>query len=47
MKIEGSHTFNNVSRDVVWPMLLDPAVLAKVMPGCDRLEKSGDNEYEG
>jgi len=47
MKIEGSHTFDNVSRDVVWPMLLDPAVLAKVMPGCDRLEKSGDNEYEG
>lgn len=47
MKIEGSHTFNNVSRDVVWPMLLDPAVLANVMPGCDRLEKSGDNEYEG
>ena len=47
MKIEGSHTFDNVSRDVVWPMLLDPAVLANVMPGCDRLEKSGDNEYEG
>jgi len=47
MKIEGSHTFDNVSRDVVWPMLLDPAVLANVMPGCDKLEKSGDNEYEG
>jgi carbon monoxide dehydrogenase subunit G len=47
MKIEGSHTFDNVSRDVVWPMLLDPAVLANVMPGCDRLEKSGDNEYKG
>jgi carbon monoxide dehydrogenase subunit G len=46
MKIEGSYTFN-ASRDVVWPMLLDPAVLANVMPGCDKLEKTGDNEYEG
>lgn len=46
MKIEGSYTFN-ASRDIVWPMLLDPEVLANVMPGCDKLEKTGDNEYEG
>lgn len=46
MKIEGSHTFN-ASRDVVWPMLLDPAVLANIMPGCEKLEQTGENEYEG
>ncbi len=46
MKIEGSHTFN-ASQDVVWPMLLDPEVLARVMPGCDKLEKTAEGEYEG
>ena len=46
MKIEGSYTFN-ASRDVVWPMLLDPEVLAKVMPGCEKLDKTGEDEYEG
>ena len=46
MKIEGSHTFN-ASQDVVWPMLLDPEVLARVMPGCDKLDQIGEGEYEG
>lgn len=46
MELEGSYTFN-APRDVVWPALLDPEVLAKVMPGCEKLEQVGDNEYEG
>jgi len=46
MKIEGSYNFA-APRDVVWPMLLDPEVLANVMPGCEKLEKVGENEYTG
>lgn len=46
MKVEGSHTFD-APRDIVWPTLLDPAVLAKIMPGCEKLEQTGDNEFEG
>jgi uncharacterized protein len=46
MKIEGSHTFD-APQDVVWPMLLDPEVLASVMPGCEKLEKTAENQYEG
>lgn len=46
MKLEGSYTFD-APRDVVWKALLDPDVLAKTMPGCERLEQTGDNEYKG
>jgi carbon monoxide dehydrogenase subunit G len=28
-------------------MLLDPAVLANVMPGCEKLDKTAENAYEG
>ncbi len=28
-----------------WVLMQDPAVLAKAIPGCEGLEKSGDNEY--
>jgi len=46
MKLEGSYTFD-APRDVVWQALMDPEVLAKVMPGCEKLEQVGENEYEG
>lgn len=46
MKIEGTHSFA-APRDMVWPMLLDPAVLAAVLPGCQKLEQTGDNEFRG
>lgn len=46
MKLEGSYTFD-APRDVVWKALLDPDILAKTMPGCERLEQTGDNEYKG
>jgi uncharacterized protein len=29
-----------------YDLLQDPVVLAKAMPGCESLEKSGDNEYK-
>jgi len=46
MKIEGTHTFA-APRNIVWPMLMDPEVLASVMPGCEKLEQIGDNQYKG
>ena len=46
MKIEGTHTFN-APRDLVWTMLLEPEVLANVMPGCEKLEAVAENQYTG
>lgn len=46
MDIEGSYTFD-APKELVWKMLLDPIVLAKVMPNCQALEKTDDDEYEG
>lgn len=46
MKLEGTYTFD-APRELVWEMLQDPAVLAKVMPGCQKLEKVGENSYAG
>jgi hypothetical protein len=46
MKIEGDYEFA-APRPLVWEMLLDPQVLAKIMPGCQALDKVGDDEYKG
>jgi carbon monoxide dehydrogenase subunit G len=46
MKIQGEHTFN-APRERVWRALLDPEVLARTLPGCERLERTGENEYRG
>ena len=46
MKIEGTYTFE-APRDRVWQALLDPDVLAKTLPGCEKLEKVGENDYKG
>ena len=46
MKIEGQFTFD-APRDVVWKTVLDPQVLAKVLPGCEDFKEVGDNEFEG
>ena len=45
MNLEGSYTFN-APRQVVWDALMTPDVLAKVLPGCEKLEQVGDDEYE-
>ncbi len=45
MNLEGSHHFN-APRDRVWAAFNDPAVLARVTPGCERLEPVGPDEYE-
>lgn len=46
MKIAGEYIFD-ASRDVVWDALQNPEVLASIMPGCEKLELVGENEYEG
>ncbi len=46
MKIAGEYTFD-APRALVWEALLDPSVLTRVLPGCEKLERLGANEYEG
>ncbi|WP_420629988.1 SRPBCC family protein [Candidatus Leptofilum sp.] len=46
MKVEGSYPFA-APRDVLWPMLLDPVVLANILPGCEKLEPTGENQFHG
>ena len=45
MKIVGNYTFA-ARREEVWAALNDPEVLARTIPGCQRLEQVGENEYE-
>ena len=44
MKIEGRHELH-ASRERVYQRLTDPGVLRRCIPGCERLEKTGDNAY--
>jgi len=46
MDIEGTYTFQDTSVERVWSMLLDPNVLARTIPGCERLEPTGEDTYE-
>ena len=46
MKITGKSTIG-APRDQVWAALNDIEVLARIVPGCERLEQVGDNEFEG
>ena len=45
MKIEGS-TDMPAPRERVWAALLDPATLARALPGCEGLEEIGAGEYK-
>ncbi|MDH5588786.1 MAG: carbon monoxide dehydrogenase subunit G [Gemmatimonadota bacterium] len=46
MKVGGEYTFEG-PQQMVWETLLDPTVLASVLPGCEKLELVGEDEYEG
>jgi carbon monoxide dehydrogenase subunit G len=46
MKLEGVFQIE-ASRDVVWDLVNDPDVLARAMPGCESLTRTGENRYEG
>ncbi len=45
MKVSGTYTVP-IPRDRAYTLLQDPAILAKCMPGTDRLDKVGEDEYE-
>jgi len=44
MDITGSYTFD-APPDRVWTLLMDPAVIADCIPGCDKFEPIGENSY--
>jgi len=44
MKIEGTQKIS-AARERVFDALTDPAVLQKCIPGCEQMEKTGDNQY--
>ena len=45
MKIEGSADIP-ATREKVWAAFLDPNILAQALPGCEKLEAIGPNEYK-
>jgi carbon monoxide dehydrogenase subunit G len=46
MELAGEYTFD-APRQAVWDAIMDPEVLAKILPGCERLEKVSETEYKG
>jgi carbon monoxide dehydrogenase subunit G len=44
MKFTGENTLHAPVEEV-WDALLDPAVLVRTIPGCERLEATGENAY--
>src|ERR1700686_3172518 len=44
MKIEGTQKID-ASRERIFAALVDPAVLQKCIPGCEQMEKTGENQY--
>jgi uncharacterized protein len=45
MKISGSHVLA-LPQDRAYQVLQDPDVLARCMPGCEALIRTGENEYQ-
>lgn len=46
MKIANHYTFT-VPRERIWPLIYDPAALAGLIPGCEKLEQVSPDEYRG
>jgi carbon monoxide dehydrogenase subunit G len=46
MKLNGTQTFP-APRQKVWDFLTDPQRLARCMPGCEKLDVTGENEFSG
>lgn len=45
MNIEGTHKID-APQDRVFAALTDPAILQKCIPGCEQMEKTGENQYQ-
>ena len=46
MKIEGSFTFQSAAPLAVWDFLTDAHRIAECLPGCEKLELTGDGTYD-
>jgi carbon monoxide dehydrogenase subunit G len=46
MKLQGDYAFA-APRALVWRALLDSDVLARTLPGCEKLERTAENEFRG
>lgn len=46
MELAGEYAFD-APREVVWDAIMDPEVLANILPGCERLEQVSETEYLG
>lgn len=46
MELAGEYTFN-APREAVWEAIMDPEVLANILPGCEHLDKVSETEYKG
>jgi uncharacterized protein len=45
LKIDGTHQLS-APRERIFDALTDPAVLQKCIPGCEQLDKTGNNQYK-
>jgi carbon monoxide dehydrogenase subunit G len=45
LKIEGTQKID-APRDRIFSALIDPAILQKCIPGCEQMEKTGENQYK-
>ena len=45
MKVQGSNLLSG-PREQVWELFTDPVRLAKLLPGCERLEADGPDRYK-
>jgi uncharacterized protein len=45
LKIEGIQKID-APRERIFAALIDPAILQKCIPGCEQMEKTGDNQYK-
>ncbi len=46
IKLQGQHSFP-APREVVWRALVDPQILARTLPGAERLVEVAENRFEG
>lgn len=46
MKIQGEYELP-ASRERVWEALQDPQILSRTLPGCEQLERVGENSFRG
>ena len=46
MKIDGEFTFDGITTLAVWGFLTDANQIAQCLPGCEKLEQTGEGSYD-